>query len=734
MAENNNNNLYKIRPSARLIKTIGDNLIKDTFAAIVELVKNSYDADASNVIIEFSNIIKENNYMGLKLVIIDDGHGMSKDTVINKWMVPATDDKFKRVTSPKGRILQGRKGIGRYAVGLLGETLNLFTVDKYGNETEVKINWDMFDNIKFLEEISIPVKSCKTNKASGTIIEILGSREKLFEWSKESIDKLINELSKLISPINNVFGNNQNENDKFNITIKFKDFFVEEYENSIINIEPIEFIDLYDYRLYGTISDKSHFDLVFIDNVSGAKQSERIEFTDIVEHGYSVGNIKIDFRVFDRDPDSIENLISRGLKNKATGEYFGKNETKSYLNKMCGIGVYRGGFKVRPYGDSGYDWLELDKLRVQSPSKKIGSNQIIGFVEIESEEKSNLMEKSARDGLKEDVYYDCFKKLLSKAINELENRRFYIRKTTGRGRSKKDLGTQINSLFNFDNLTKKIENVLNESDINKEQLDLVKKHLKEEEEKKVQELKKIEEIIAIYQGQATLGRVMMILMHESRKPLQWFKNQSKLMKKYIEKYKISNDKVWFEKIYSAANTYEEQTDILVRLFKKLDPLAISRKKKQSVFNICNSIEQSIQVYEKQLLDSKIQVVIEGNKELEYYGWKNDFITIFTNLIENSIYWLNTLQNDNKIINIKLYGDKNLEYIDYFDNGPGIRKDYIESEVIFEPEFSTKYNSKGSGLGLAIAGEASDRNNLKLSAIYSESGAYFRINMKILEEN
>ena len=61
MAENNNNNLYKIRPSARLIKTIGDNLIKDTFAAIVELVKNSYDADASNVIIEFSNIIKENN-------------------------------------------------------------------------------------------------------------------------------------------------------------------------------------------------------------------------------------------------------------------------------------------------------------------------------------------------------------------------------------------------------------------------------------------------------------------------------------------------------------------------------------------------------------------------------------------------------------------------------------------------------------------------------------------------
>ncbi|WP_434293823.1 ATP-binding protein [Clostridium botulinum] len=738
--EKSKSGYYKIRPSARIIKTIGDNLIKDTFAAIVELVKNSYDADAHKVTIEFSNEVKSNNDMGLKINITDDGHGMSFDTVINKWMVPATDDKYHRVVSPNGRILQGRKGIGRYAVALLGEKLKLSTVNELGEETILDIDWGIFENNRYLEDVNIPIKSNITNKPKGTTIEIYGSTEKLFEWSKETIDVLINELSKLISPLNDIFKkeeelNNKKEiNDEFSITVIFKDFFVEEYENEVINIEPVELIELYDYRLYGTIDETNKFKLTFVDNVTGVRLEEKIEeFTNIVEAGYSVGNIKIDFRVFDRDPDSIEKLIARGLKNKATGEYFGKNEARNHLNKMSGIGVYRGGFKVRPYGDAAYDWLELDKLRVQSPSRKIGSNQIIGFVEIESEEKSNLVEKSARDGLKENVYYSCFRELLRVAINQLEIRRFKIRKVTGRGRSKTNLGKQINNLFDLDNLAKKIEGILSESDIKKEQIELVRKHLKEEEEKKARELEKIEEIIAIYQGQATLGRVMMILMHEARKPLHWFKNQSKLMRKYIENYIKDNNVLFLNKVEESSKKYESQTEILVNLFKRLDPLAVNRNKKRCNFNLTDVINESIEVYKHQLNESNIEIFISGNKEMEYYGWRSDFMAIFTNLIENSIYWVNKNPKEQKVINIEIHGGNELEYIDFMDNGPGIKKDYIESEVIFEPEFTTKYESNGSGLGLSIAGEASNRNNIKLSAIYSEDGAYFRMSIKEMGE-
>ncbi|SUJ01071.1 DNA mismatch repair enzyme (predicted ATPase) [Sphingobacterium spiritivorum] len=89
------NGLYKIRPAARIIHTIGSDLIGDAYAALIELVKNSYDADASRVdiIFEYKKIDSEE---ALVITIKDDGHGMSFDTLINKWLVPATNDKLER--------------------------------------------------------------------------------------------------------------------------------------------------------------------------------------------------------------------------------------------------------------------------------------------------------------------------------------------------------------------------------------------------------------------------------------------------------------------------------------------------------------------------------------------------------------------------------------------------------------------------------------------------------------
>src|SRR6478736_2495322 len=104
----NDDGFFKIRPAARLIYTIGSDLIGDPYAALVELVKNSYDADAKtvDVIFEYKKI---DDKPALSIQIKDDGHGMNYDTVINNWLVPATNDKLKRKHSPKGRMFQGRK-------------------------------------------------------------------------------------------------------------------------------------------------------------------------------------------------------------------------------------------------------------------------------------------------------------------------------------------------------------------------------------------------------------------------------------------------------------------------------------------------------------------------------------------------------------------------------------------------------------------------------------------------
>ena len=149
-------------PTGRLIMSIGKDLIKDLPAALVELVKNSYDADASYVKITY---LKNENE--LKIVVEDDGHGMSQDTVLNAWMVPSTDYKLKKKNSPKGRVYQGRKGIGRYAVSLLGNKLELITI-KDGFKTMAHFDWDEFNSEKKLSEIPIIITTSETADNSGT--------------------------------------------------------------------------------------------------------------------------------------------------------------------------------------------------------------------------------------------------------------------------------------------------------------------------------------------------------------------------------------------------------------------------------------------------------------------------------------------------------------------------------------------------------------------------------------
>src|SRR5690606_19289407 len=117
------------------------------------------------------------------------------------------------------------------------------------------------------------------------------------------------------------------------------------------------------------------------------------------------GDLVFDIRVYDREAEAIESLIGRGLKDEY-GNYVGKLQARKLLNESNGVGVYRNGFRIRPLGDAEFDWLKLNEQRVQNPSLRIGSNQAIGYVLIQSEEQSELIEKSARDGLRENAAYE----------------------------------------------------------------------------------------------------------------------------------------------------------------------------------------------------------------------------------------------------------------------------------------------------------------------------------------
>lgn len=341
--------VYKFRPSARLIRTIGDDIIKDVYAAVIELIKNAYDADANNVKLKFIDLA---NPEKAKIIIKDDGHGMNYETVVNNWMVPSTGDKLTRRKSPAGRYMQGRKGIGRFATSILGNSLLMETTDKSGITTTVLIDWSIFSAEKYLDEIEFLVESESSGNKSGTEL-IIESGERATEWTEKEMELLTKELRKLVSPVM--------EKEDFQIEIAFINTGIENYDNIQKKIEPFPLLELFDYRLSGNIDENGNVSMVYENQVEKNIPINEINIHIIPENGKLCGPFKLDFRVFDREVDAIENLINRGLRDPDTGKYLGKSETRQLLNELCGVSVYRNGFRIRPHGERGYDWLLLDK-------------------------------------------------------------------------------------------------------------------------------------------------------------------------------------------------------------------------------------------------------------------------------------------------------------------------------------------------------------------------------------
>lgn len=169
-------------PKARLIQILGEYLIKDATVGLLELIKNSYDADATAVSIEMYNL----NQKTAKIIIRDNGSGMDDDTFLNKWMNPATGHKEKQKVSKNRTALErlplGEKGVGRFATQQIGDNLKMISKVKNSKEELVaEVDWTLFeDSDEDLSKVEIeyykqpPEFFSSAENQSGTILEITG--------------------------------------------------------------------------------------------------------------------------------------------------------------------------------------------------------------------------------------------------------------------------------------------------------------------------------------------------------------------------------------------------------------------------------------------------------------------------------------------------------------------------------------------------------------------------------
>ena len=733
----NANTTYKIRPAGRHILTIGRDLIQDNYAAVVELVKNAYDADSPDVNIEFKAYP---DCSGYSIVISDHGHGMSKNDIINKWLVPSTQNKLKRRKSPSGRIMQGHKGVGRYAVSILGTDLLLETVTSTGEKTAAFFEWTAFETTQYLDDVNIPIETLEVAEPQGTQLTINGEAEHLAEWNKERFDTLRFELKKLKLPINTTLSSDDS-NDAFHIRLAVKGF--PKVEDTEETIEPYPLFDLFDYKIAGSIRANGKGVLTYTSQKVRNTITEEIAFNFGGPTG--CGELDIDIRVYDREAAAIDALIKRGLTDES-GAYVGKNQARQLLNAYNGIGVYRNGFRIRPLGDADFDWLTLNARRVQTPTRCISSNQVIGYVQIQSEAQSGLIEKSARDGLRENEAFDQLKEITIQIITALEWRRFNYRRKAGLSRPALKIERDLDQLFSFDELKQNIQTQLTKNEVDETTTDEIIKIISQDAKEKNKVAEEIRKVVAIYQGQATLGKIINVILHEGRRPLSYFRNRIPHLRHWYESLVVETEQQYpqlalfnvgekneysakLEKILSIAEGIGQNAEFFVNLFRRLDPLAAGKRTSRKLLALKETIEETLSVFENQMKIHNVSAEIIGPDDFKFSGWSQDIYAIFTNLIDNSLYWITKKKVPTRQITIELLteGDT-LLYIDYRDTGPGIEPDLIESEVIFEPHFSTKPD--GTGLGLAIAGEAAERNGFKLKVYEADEGAHFRLQPKM----
>ncbi len=714
---------YKIKPAGRHILTIGRDLIQDCYAAVVELVKNAYDADSSDVNIEFK---ADPDDLGYSIIISDHGHGMSRDTVINKWMVPSTRDKLDRHISPSGRIMQGRKGVGRYAASILGKDLLLETVTSEGEKTTVFIEWSNFEDAQYLDDVEILIDTKRVAESSGTRLTISGDRNLLLEWDQRQFDKLRFELKKLISPVSAALIDERGA-EEFRISLMVDGFPGVQYVSE--TVEPYPIFDLFDYKITGRISSAGNGILTYSLQKARNTTDEEIQFDAGGPTG--CGELVFDIRVYDREKEAIESLIARGLKDES-GTYVGKLEARQLLNEYNGIGVYRNGFRIRPLGDAAFDWVELNKRRVQNPSKFIGSDQAIGYVLIQSEEKSGLVEKSARDGLKSNNAYNSLKRVTTELISKLEEKRLAYRIQAGLSRSGRNVDKKLEKLFSVDELKRNVKTLLTKNGIDKTTIEGTLKIISQDTENRNNIADEIRQTVAIYQGQATLGKIINVILHEGRRPLNYFRNQIPNLRYWYESFQKTGDLGKLENLVPIVDGIGQNAEFFVKLFGRLDPLAAARRSPKRPVALKKTIKDALDVFEGEIKAQHVIAKVIGPDDFKFLSWPQDIYAIITNLVDNSLYWINEKKVPIREIRIDLVTNRNsLLYIDYHDTGPGIEPSLIASEVIFEPQFSTK--PSGTGLGLAIAGEAAIRNGLELKAFESEQGAYFRLQPKSEEE-
>ena len=655
--------LRALRPRARIIQALGEDLISNQMIALIELIKNAYDADAHKVDIRFESPLQKGKGA---IVVQDDGHGMSIDILKNAWMEPATDAKTGKLTSPRGRRLTGEKGLGRFAASRLADRMCVESVSRKPlRRVTADFDWSKFKQTnKYLDQIKCSWKEFKASRGSntGTLLRLVGLHD---GWDEKEFVRLRAELARLVSRDNS-------QADRFEISLHLPSAF-REYTGPVT---PPPVLSRPNFSMEGAVSLEGHLSA----KMKTAGKQKAIDLEIKLERGRKPksGPFTFRFEVWERERD---NLIKLADELSST-----LRDLRRDLDAACGISIYRDGFRVLSYGGPDNDWLRLDIRRVQNPTLRFSNNQIVGSVRITRDENSELRDQTNREGIVESQAFDDLRACVKEVLSNLETWRFQYRREP----AKEDMGEGLFHEFDIEPIKASFQE---RHPGDKEFV----KYLDERARKFKKSVKEVQNVLVRYRRLATLGQLIDVVLHEGRTPVTGLSNECDLGLRALKKAKTLG--VLQDDVLHRYKVIKNQTNLLSLLFHRIAPFGGRKRGRPIQKTVEKMIRESFDVFASQIDELKVDVSLTTGKT-----WVRvdppEFQQIIVNLLDNALYWIAKVPPRKRKIEVRCQRiDSGVEVL-FCDSGPGVPEDV--QDRIFEPYFSTKPD--GVGLGLAIVGE------------------------------
>ena len=398
----------RFRPAARLQYLLSEQLVSDPNVAVLEFIKNGYDADATDVFVEFDLAASLSDS---SIVIADNGAGMDHKGFVRNWMSPGYSGKLDARVTSRSRIPVGEKGLGRLAAGRLGATLDVysrtasnkpwfhafFRWEDFNNQEklldEVKIDWDM--------ESKPPVEGL----GSGTVIYI---RELTLRWDRRPpgrkakgqavtrLGRLRQDMEVLLLPLTA-------GDPDFTIRLKHDSELPEDasgYGDDEGTVSPPKpkLLD-YEYRFEVKRTSKGKWQIA----------RTILRSPTVAE---KTGTQRKTVTTISTDDLTDEDNLDFNASGPFSGSFFYAPESAKAFKQLripTGVRIYRDSVRVDPYGGPGDDWLgSSERKAVRQGHAAIAPNQLYGAVRIGRKANPELKPLADREGFIENAALDAF--------------------------------------------------------------------------------------------------------------------------------------------------------------------------------------------------------------------------------------------------------------------------------------------------------------------------------------